>query len=311
MKKIMFMVLVLVSVFAMGCVTTAPQADTLTSYIGERSAPSKDEIMQYISSVASEQDLWRYTALDSGVVIEETLPQGTEVYKTTIPTQAYFGYNLLNDFNVLDGISVADRAIMIESLLSNYPVETADAQCRSVGVYNWNNTDTAIMLSTVRTEIPEIAAVLVIYPTIYNTLNKDAAQPFLITPDGRIGKSETLFETVTTSFESISDPLGKINLTHDYLTDYDVSNDVLVLPVLEEIINDDTQSALAHLFARAQLFMYYLFASDYSAAREVAIEANEYYTEHKEEDIPPDVVKVITVDIISMLEIAEELNNKK
>ncbi len=304
MKKITVVLLVSCFLFATGCSTTAPQVDSMTSYIGERAVPTKEEIMQSVMQVTSEENLWRYTALDSGILIEETLPEGTNVAFSESSTLAYYGYSMLKDFGVLDGVSVADRVTVVNALLSNFPTSTGDVQCRSVGVYNWNNTGNSIMLSMVKSELPDGTIILVVFPTVNNTLMQEAAQQFFVSSDGRIGASETFFETISTPLDSVETNIEKVDLTHYYLTDNDASNDALVLPVLIDVIEDDNEETFVRLFAHAQIFMYYLFSNDFVSARMAIEDANAFYEKHKAENMQADLVEIITQDLIGILDIA-------
>ena len=274
---------------------------------GNRSSNSADELRaQLVLTDEQQAQLASYRALEEGaVLVDELQAIPAEVYEIDPYTQSYEGYLILRLLGLFDQLSLADQYEFIVALFRDIPNPVVfGAPVRNIVVGQWYDNDEPLIVHVTlafsgndeitlpaivtafnsqegirqfRHQIIRATGPAVEYPRFAQTDNGtlpvfNEQYVLNVLNSGQVSASRAAGQTDLPDFATVEDVGRRVNLTDDYLRDGDPDNDALVVPVLNEVIEDRSVPALYRVHARLQLAMYHLLAGDLQAAQLVSDE---------------------------------------
>lgn len=237
----------------------------------------------------------RYMAMDSELLVDDVSTDSADVLQLDPYSRAYEGYRVLTMLGLDDILNDEQQLEFVRALFHNLPSDVqVGMEIRNIAVNEWYDDGEPLIVHLTQAYAGEQIPTLVL---IFNTMPYlrefgidliQAAGPGVEYP--HLARTETGFklighETYTIllmenaqvsassavtkdlpSFDEMESPNERVNLTDDYLRDGDRSNDDLVVPVLQDVIEDESVEPVFRIHGGMQLFMYYLLSGDLDAA---------------------------------------------
>ncbi len=313
-----------------GCVTPGPQPGSTPP---AQSQPEEPAIT--LTEVEAAQ-LATYRAVGEELLIDELQPAPATTFMIDPYTQAYEGYRIIRLLGLVDRLSVAEQYAFIDALFRDLPNPVAVAEpVRNIVVGQWYTDGEPLIVHVTQAysgdRIPSLVAMFntsdgirdlgyeamqaqgpaVEYPRFVRVDGsvRAVAREFYaikLLENGQVSASGAVGQTLP-DFATIEDVRTRVNLTDAYLRDGVRENDTAVVPVLEAVIADETVAPLSRVHARMQLFMYYLFAGDSAAAREVSDALQTWDLMSELTVAETELAEVARIDVPNIIVIAEAL----
>lgn len=309
---------------------------------GSTPSSSVDELRAQVELTEEQQaQLASYRALEEGaVLVDELQAQPAEVYEIDPYTQSYEGYRVLRLLGLFDQLSLADQYEFIAALFRDIPNPVVfGAPVRNIVVGQWYENDEPLIVHVTlafsgddeitlpaivsafnsqrgirqfRHQAIQAAGPAVEYPRFAQS--DDRVVPVFneqyvlnVLESGQVSASRAAGRTGLPDFATIADVRQRVNLTDDYLRDGNPENDALVVPVLNEVIEDESAPALSRVHASLQLAVYYLFAGDLATAKSVSDDILASELIGLPEVSQTELAEVARIDLPNIIAIAEAL----
>ena len=320
--------LVLMLIVLAGCATTGARSGNASS------AQGRAEEAAVALTEAEAAQLARYRALGEELVVDELQPASEATFVIDPYTQVYEGYRIIRLLGLVDRLSVAEQYAFIDALFRDLPSPVAFAEpIRNIVVGRWFTNGEPLIVHVTQAfsgdQIPSLVAMFntadgirnlgyafmqtygpaVDYPrfVLADDRVRMVAQEFYgikLLENGQVSASGAVGQDLP-DFATIEDVSTRINLTDAYLRDGVRENDAAVVPVLEGVIGDETVAPLPRVHARVQLFMYYLFSGDLSAAQGVSDALQGWEIMDDRTVAETELAEVVLVDVPNILAIVE------